>query len=705
MDKRITIVYHHGGNFITKSNGSLVYDNDHTDELTRLDEDVLDVFSLRDYYKVLGYDNMVKCWWLVPGRSMKSGLRALSHDKELVEMCFYAQNNRGTVHIYYEHGVSQPMVEKEAPELRELTPNATGVENVVEGTTPSPKNNTPTSPSHIKSSINITSEGPSNAASKSQPASASTPLLKEIPAPKPTPKPRPATKEKPQPTPKPKPATKETPKPIPKPGSKPKSTSKPAPKPNPTSNTIKSTPKSGPKPNPTPKSASKPNPTPKSAHKSKATSSKSIHTATRSSARLKGRVVGQKQNTGSKKTYVSLDDSNDSDSDSHDSYEFAEDTSLEHKTVLLNQILKGKEKIVEEDDGLVVENSDEEVDWVQVLDEEWSDDDDVDDVHPIFSEGGRFGELKLQVGMNFSNKNEFMDAVREFTIQEGREIKFRRNESYGVRAICKWKMGEDEDMVRCPWVAYASRDSDETCWQIKTFKNEHICPRMSKNRAANRRWLAGKLVKKLRRYPSLKHRPITQKRRKNADEESSSVKKSKTETKVKRKYKEFTCTYCGTRGHTKRSCAHRKADDLASALVNAAAAVVAKEKGSKAGEGTDPANAATTNTQAAEINENASLAPGQAIADANASEIVLTQPTYSQPKNQEQVPPSDPPPPPQQVTRPHKLQSKRKTTFNVDPMHGASSGTAARLAEFMTFVPPQASNHQQQNRNRFCMID
>ncbi|RYR27995.1 hypothetical protein Ahy_B01g052076 [Arachis hypogaea] len=667
MDERITIVYHHGGNFVTKLNDSLVYDNDHTDELTGLDEDVLDVFSLRDYYKVLGYDNMVECWWLVPGRSMKSRLRALSHDKELVEMCFYAKNNGGTVHIYYEHGVSQPMVEEEAPELRELTPNTTGVENVVEGTTPSPKNNTPTSPSHIKSPINSTSEGPSNASSKSQPASASTPLLKEIPQPKPahkpTPKPRPATKEKPQPTPKPKPAPKETPKPILKPGSKPKSTSKPAPKPNPTSNTIKSRPKSGPKPTPTPKSAFNPNPTPKSAHKSKSTSSKSIHTATRSSARLKGRVVGQKQDTGSKKTYVSLDDSNGSDSDSHDSYKSAEDSlykpgaqdsSTESdiegglSTARLREFKlkhapgaawkKGNEKIVEEDDGLVVENSDEEVDWVQVLgnrennkksydaydpihddsgendswkseelktplnsDEEWSDDDDADDVHPIFSEGGRFGELKLQVGMKFSNKNEFMDAVREFTIQEGRGIKFRRNESYRVRAICKWTMGEDEDMDE----QKQGSQQEMTCWQV------------------------GKEIEE----PG----PITQKRQKDADEESSSVKKSKTETKLKRKYKEFTCTYCGTRGQTKRSCAHRKADDLASALVNAAAAVVAKEKGSNSGEGTDPANAATTNTQAAEINENAPLALGQAVADANASEIVLTQPTYSQPENQEHV--------------------------------------------------------------------
>ncbi|KAL4393980.1 hypothetical protein AHAS_Ahas02G0106200 [Arachis hypogaea] len=75
----------------------------------------------------------------------------------------------------------------------------------------------------------------------------------------------------------------------------------------------------------------------------------------------------------------------------------------------------------------------------------------------------------LQVGMKFKTKQEFMEAVRDFTIQEGRKIKFRRNESY------------------------------------KTFNNEHVCPRMNKNRAANRKWLAQNIVKKLRKYPNLKY--------------------------------------------------------------------------------------------------------------------------------------------------------------------------------------------------------
>ncbi|XP_020976222.1 uncharacterized protein LOC110270863 [Arachis ipaensis] len=63
--------------------------------------------------------------------------------------------------------------------------------------------------------------------------------------------------------------------------------------------------------------------------------------------------------------------------------------------------------------------------------------DDSDDVFPQFNEGARFGECNLQVGMKFNTKQDFIEAVREFTIQEGRQIKWRRNESYRARAICK----------------------------------------------------------------------------------------------------------------------------------------------------------------------------------------------------------------------------------------------------------------------------
>ncbi|RYR24996.1 hypothetical protein Ahy_B02g058621 [Arachis hypogaea] len=85
--------------------------------------------------------------------------------------------------------------------------------------------------------------------------------------------------------------------------------------------------------------------------------------------------------------------------------------------------------------------------------------------------------------MKFNTKWEFKEAVREFTIQEGRRMRFRKNDRKRVRTVCKVK--------DCKWVVYASRDHEDSCWQVKTFFNNHTCPREDRNRAANRNWVAG----------------------------------------------------------------------------------------------------------------------------------------------------------------------------------------------------------------------
>ncbi|XP_015947143.2 uncharacterized protein LOC107472099 [Arachis duranensis] len=191
---------------------------------------------------------------------------------------------------------------------------------------------------------------------------------------------------------------------------------------------------------------------------------------------------------------------------------------------------KGKEKILHEDDGLVEEVSDAEVDLGFVgcvhegvedgldpgvdsdgtnswhseemktppnSEDELEEGNESEEASPLFREGARFGELHLEVGMKFGTKWEFREAVREYTIQEGRSIKIVKNDNIRCRAVCKVK--------ECPWVAYASRDHEDTCWQIKTFNDDHTCPREDKNRAANRNWVCSKLVKKVRKYPNFRH--------------------------------------------------------------------------------------------------------------------------------------------------------------------------------------------------------
>ncbi|RYQ83625.1 hypothetical protein Ahy_B10g102385 [Arachis hypogaea] len=110
----ITIIFHHGGSFITEHDGSVKYNGGQIFELLGIDIDTLDVIFVRDYHKNIGYDNVTQCWWLVPNRPLQTGLRAVTHDKELMEMCYLAQKSKGVVHVYCEHGVFELVFNEEA---------------------------------------------------------------------------------------------------------------------------------------------------------------------------------------------------------------------------------------------------------------------------------------------------------------------------------------------------------------------------------------------------------------------------------------------------------------------------------------------------------------------------------------------------------------------------------------------------------------
>ncbi|RYR66472.1 hypothetical protein Ahy_A03g012461 isoform A [Arachis hypogaea] len=101
-------MFHHDGTFKKNVDGILVYSPDNRSCLGDLDENTLDVFFVRNYFKELGYNKVVECCWLVSNRSLEVGLRALTSDDELKEMCFHAEKNDGVVDAYFEHGVSTP---------------------------------------------------------------------------------------------------------------------------------------------------------------------------------------------------------------------------------------------------------------------------------------------------------------------------------------------------------------------------------------------------------------------------------------------------------------------------------------------------------------------------------------------------------------------------------------------------------------------
>ncbi|RYR49297.1 hypothetical protein Ahy_A07g035721 [Arachis hypogaea] len=185
-------------------------------------------------------------------------------------------------------------------------------------------------------------------------------------------------------------------------------------------------------------------------------------------------------------------------------------------------LAKGKEKILVEDDAFVQEVSDEEGDLIFIgsfaegvvygldpgansnganswhsdemktppnSEDELEEDNDSNDACLVFREGARLNDLHLEVGIKFETKWDFSKDVKEYKIQEGRRIRLAKNDCIRCKAVCKVK--------ECPWVVYASRDHEDTCWQIKTFNDDNTCPREDRNRAANR--------KKVRKYPNFRH--------------------------------------------------------------------------------------------------------------------------------------------------------------------------------------------------------
>ncbi|RYR26390.1 hypothetical protein Ahy_B02g060626 [Arachis hypogaea] len=208
MEKLLDIMFHHGGTFKKNVDGKLVYSPDNRACLGDLDEDTLDVFFVKNYFKELGYDKVVECWWLVPERSLEVGLRALTTDDKLREMCFHAQRNDGVVDVYFEHGVSTPELmegkkavlcldyipeEESGGELnKKNTPEDTLNEMPHDKCDPDPVPPTPipilNSPTAIPVPANTPTTRPIHDDTKSM-ADHENPKLHHIPNPKPTTKP------------------------------------------------------------------------------------------------------------------------------------------------------------------------------------------------------------------------------------------------------------------------------------------------------------------------------------------------------------------------------------------------------------------------------------------------------------------------------------------------------------------------------------
>ena len=116
---------------------------------------------------------------------------------------------------------------------------------------------------------------------------------------------------------------------------------------------------------------------------------------------------------------------------------------------------------------------------------------------PQHDEVAGFGNVRLEVGMEFRDLKSFKKAVRDYTIEVGREIKMVKNDKERVTYKCKGEI--------CKWRIYCAWSNLQKSFQIKTFEDDHQCSRSFRNKAASSNWVASKLERQLRTQPNMNH--------------------------------------------------------------------------------------------------------------------------------------------------------------------------------------------------------
>ncbi|KAK8598303.1 hypothetical protein V6N13_094276 [Hibiscus sabdariffa] len=102
----------------------------------------------------------------------------------------------------------------------------------------------------------------------------------------------------------------------------------------------------------------------------------------------------------------------------------------------------------------------------------------------------------FQLGMIFENSKQFKATLTKYTIAKRFDFKLSKNDRDKTRVVCK---GKD-----CPWMIYASIDSRDEHYKVKTFIDQHTCSITFKNSRASYKVVAEHFLPKLRIIPDLK---------------------------------------------------------------------------------------------------------------------------------------------------------------------------------------------------------
>ncbi|WVZ13156.1 hypothetical protein V8G54_017686 [Vigna mungo] len=107
-------------------------------------------------------------------------------------------------------------------------------------------------------------------------------------------------------------------------------------------------------------------------------------------------------------------------------------------------------------------------------------------------------DYKWDVGTYFGDKNDILDAIKSYGVENGKNLKIVKNDRKRVRVKCLGSNGQ------CSWVTYFGFMDAVKSWQLRTINDSHTCSREHKLQLFNAKWLSRKLQKTIRDNPNVK---------------------------------------------------------------------------------------------------------------------------------------------------------------------------------------------------------
>ena len=97
--------------------------------------------------------------------------------------------------------------------------------------------------------------------------------------------------------------------------------------------------------------------------------------------------------------------------------------------------------------------------------------------YPMFTANDVGRDFKFCLGMEFCSLKEFKQALKEYSVLNGREVVFLKSDDVRVRAICKKK---------CGFLILCSKVGGSHTFRVKTLVDSHSCGRVFANRMQTR---------------------------------------------------------------------------------------------------------------------------------------------------------------------------------------------------------------------------